>query len=101
MQLLYKPFSLIFTMTAAWMGRGIFRSLWERIDSEEPPRPTSYESSLGKVVGAAALEAATMATTGAAAHRAAARTFHYLTGIWPGDKKAKESRRRARARDRS
>jgi hypothetical protein len=37
-----------------------------------------------KVVGAAALEAATMAGVGAAADRFAAQAFHYLTGIWPG-----------------
>jgi hypothetical protein len=42
------------------------------------------------VVGAAALEAATMAGVGAAVDRAGARAFHHLTGIWPGDKREDE-----------
>jgi hypothetical protein len=101
MKLIYKPFSLIFTVTAGYMGRGIFRSMWDRIDAEDPPPPTAYEANLGKVIGAAALRAVTMATVSAAANRAAARSFHYLTGIWPDDKKEdKERRREARARDR-
>src|SRR5438270_3435215 len=102
MKLIYKPFSLLFTLAAGWMGRNIFRSVWSRIDAEDPPRPTSHQAALGKVVGAAALEAATMASVGAAAHRASARAFHYLTGVWPDDKKEKKERRRqARARDRA
>lgn len=101
MKLIYKPFALIFTLVASWIGRNIFRSVWSRIDEEEPPRPTSHRDGLGKVVGAAALEAATMASVAAAADRASARAFHYLTGIWPGDKKEKkERRRRSRAKDR-
>ena len=44
---------------------------------------------MGKVVGAAALEAATMAGVAAAAERASARAFHYLTGFWPAKKKNK------------
>jgi hypothetical protein len=41
-------------------------------------------------VGAAALEAATLAATKAAANRASARSFHYLFGIWPGAESAEE-----------
>jgi hypothetical protein len=44
-----------------------------------------------KVVGAAALEAATMAGIAAAVDRASARVFHYLTGIWPAKKQDQEN----------
>jgi hypothetical protein len=84
MRLLFKPFALIASAIAARMGRAIFRSMWSRIDTADPPEPTAPGKSLSKVIGAAALEAATMATMAAAADRAAARTFYYLTGVWPG-----------------
>lgn len=84
MKLLYKPFSLIAGVIAARIGKAIFKGLWSRVDDREPPAPTAPEASLPKVVGAAALEAATMASVAAAADRAAADLFHHLTGIWPG-----------------
>jgi hypothetical protein len=44
-----------------------------------------------KVVGAAALEAATMAGVAAAADRVAAQAFHHLTGVWPGKRAEKKN----------
>jgi Protein of unknown function (DUF4235) len=87
MKLIYKPFALVFSIIAARMGRNAFKSLWTRIDEQDPPDPTTKEAGLAKVVGAAALEAATVAGVAAAADRVAARTFHYLTGYWPGKKR--------------
>jgi hypothetical protein len=86
-KLLYKPFAIIAGVISARLGRSIFRSLWSKIDSEEPPEATTAEASTGKVVGAAALEAATMAATAAAVNRATAKSFHHLVGIWPGERK--------------
>jgi hypothetical protein len=97
MKFLYKPFALIASVIAARLGRGVFKSLWAKVDNGDPPNPTAPNASLGKVVGAAALEAATMASIAAAADRAAARTFEYLTGVWPGkepDKKKEKKRKR-------
>jgi Protein of unknown function (DUF4235) len=90
MKLLYKPFSLIAGMIAARLGRSVFRSLWCRIDRSEPPAPTSPEGSMPKVVGAAALEAATMAGVAAAVNRLAAEAFHHLFGVWPDAKRSDE-----------
>lgn len=85
MKLLYKPFALIAGLIAARLGNALFKGLWSRVDAQrEPPQPTAPEASLTKVVGAAALEAATMASVAAAADRAAAEAFHHLTGVWPG-----------------
>ncbi len=89
-KLLFKPFALIGGLIAARLGRTVFRSLWSRIDSREPPRPTTEEASLPKVVGAAALEAATMAGVAAAIDRIAARAFQRLTGLWPGKREDEE-----------
>ena len=92
MKLVYKPFAIIFSVIAARLGKSIFKSLWARIDKAEPPKPTTERASFAKVVVAASLEAATMAGVGAAADRASARTFHYLTGYWPGKKEQKKKK---------
>jgi hypothetical protein len=90
MKILYKPFGIIAGLISARIATAIFKALWARIDEEEPPKPTTADASFPKVVGAAALEAATMAGVGAAVDRAGARAFHHLTGIWPGDKREGE-----------
>jgi hypothetical protein len=85
MKILYKPFGIIASLVGAKIANNIFRAVWTRIDEKAPPRATTEEATFHKVVGAAALEAATTAAIGAAVDRASARTFHYLTGIWPGE----------------
>jgi hypothetical protein len=85
MKILYKPFGIIASLIGARIATAIFKALWARIDEEEPPKPTTEEASFPKVVAAAALEAATMASIGAVVDRAGARAFHHLTGIWPGE----------------
>ncbi len=92
MRILYKPFSLIAGLIAARVGRSLFRTLWSRVDRAEPPEPTAPEAGMSKVVGAAVLEAATMAGVAAAADRVAAQAFHHLTGIWPGRRAEKQKR---------
>ena len=86
MKILYKPFGIIASLIGARIANSIFKLMWSRIDDESPPKPTSADVSFQKAVGAAALEAATMAAIGAAVDRASARTFHHLTGIWPGER---------------
>ncbi|HTP22576.1 MAG TPA: DUF4235 domain-containing protein [Solirubrobacteraceae bacterium] len=90
MKILYKPFAIIASLVGAKIANSVFRALWSRIDHEEPPRPTTADVSFQKVVGAAALEAATTAAIGAAVDRAGARTFHHLTGVWPGERREKQ-----------
>jgi hypothetical protein len=84
MKLVYKPFAIIAGAIGGKLGQSVFKALWAKIDSGEPPKPTIEEASLGKIVGAAALEAAAVAGAKAATTRASARSFHYLTGVWPG-----------------
>lgn len=83
MKLLYKPFGIIAGLIAGRLGRSVFRSLWTRIDDEPPPKPGTGEGSLGKVVGAQALQAGVMAAVAAAVNRMFARSFHHLAGSWP------------------
>jgi hypothetical protein len=86
LKILYKPFSIVAGILGARVAKTIFKSLWSRIDADDPPKPTTADTNMPKVVGAAALEAATMASVTAAFDRASAQTFHYFTGIWPGEK---------------
>ena len=90
MKILYKPFGIIAGLIGARIATSIFKALWAKIDEEEPPKPTTEDASFPKVVGAAMLEAATMAGVGAAVDRAGARAFHHLTGIWPGEHQAED-----------
>jgi Protein of unknown function (DUF4235) len=90
MKIFYKPFAIIAGLIGARIAKAIFAAVWSRIDHERPPKPTTEEASLPKVVGAAALEAATMAGIGAAVDRAGARAFHHLTGIWPGESREED-----------
>ncbi|MHB8658317.1 MAG: DUF4235 domain-containing protein [Solirubrobacteraceae bacterium] len=83
MKLLYKPFSIIAGAIGSKLGQQTFRGVWARFDDGLPPPPTSPEASLPKVVGAAALEGATMAAVAAVVDRASARTFAHLFGAWP------------------
>ena len=89
MKILYKPFGIIASLIGAKIAKSVFKALWTRIDQRRRPSRRPPDASFQKVVGAAALEAATMAAIGAAVDRASARTFHHLTGIWPGERRAR------------
>ena len=90
MNLLYKPFALIAGIVGARLGRSEFDVLWAKLDGDEPPSETTEDVRLGKVVGAKALEAATVAGTAAAVDRASRRSFEYLFGVFPGKKRKGE-----------
>jgi predicted DNA-binding transcriptional regulator YafY len=91
MKILYKPFGLIAGLIGAKLGQSAFKALWSKLDQDEPPDATTEDASLAKVVGAKALEAATVAGVAAAVNRASARSFQYLFGIWPGAESAEEA----------
>ncbi len=86
MKLLYKPFGLIAGLAGGMLARRVFDAVWGRIDDAEPPKPTTERASWPRVLGAAAVQGATFATTKALVDRAGARTFQHLFGIWPGER---------------
>jgi hypothetical protein len=90
MKLLYKPFALIAGIIGARLGRSVFKNLWAKLDGGEPPSEKAEDVSVGKVVGAKALEAATLAGTAAAVDRASRRSFQWLFGVFPGEKQKDE-----------
>jgi hypothetical protein len=54
MKLLYKPFGIVVGIIAGILARQVFSQIWGHLDDREPPKPTTEESSWGKVRGAAA-----------------------------------------------
>jgi hypothetical protein len=82
-RLLYLPFGIVGSILARILGRKIFRTLWERVDEEQPPAAGDGRGSMAKVVGGRALQAAVMTGAATAVDRLFARAFHHLLGIWP------------------
>jgi hypothetical protein len=91
MKLLYKPFGIVFGIVAGILSKKVFEAVWGIFDKEEPPKPTTQQASWPKVLGAAAVQGVTFKVTRAAVDRAGAQSFHYVTGAWPGEKRADKS----------
>jgi Protein of unknown function (DUF4235) len=91
MKLIYKPFGLIFGLVAGQFAKKIFNVIWGVFDEEEPPKPTTRDTSWAKVVGAAAVQGITFKVVRAIADRGAATGFSNLTGSWPGPKTTDKS----------
>ena len=91
MKLLYKPVGIVLGIVAGLISRKLFERLWALIDREDPPKPTTRETTWPKVLAAAAVEGVTFKVTRAAVDRAGANGFARLTGFWPGPKQTEES----------
>ena len=85
-KLLYKPFRMLLTIAAGSRAGRIFRTIWNRVDSEhEAPAPLTESVSARREIAARGVQAATAAMTIAAVERAGARAFRHVTGFWPGE----------------
>ena len=91
MKLLYKPFGIIFGILAGIVSKKVLEAVWGVFDKEEPPKPTTLQTTWPKVIGAAVVEGVTFKVTRAAVDRVGAQGFAHLTGIWPGPKEPEES----------
>ena len=87
MKLIYKPFGLILGLLAGILGRKLFDFIWGRIDDREVPEATTLEVTWRRTVAVAALEGAIYKVTRSAVDRSGAYAWHYLTGIWPGERR--------------
>jgi len=87
MGLIYKPFGFVLGILAGLLGRRVFDATWEKIDQEEPPKGTTEQASWVKILGAAALQGMIYKTVRVVVDRYGAIGWHYLTGVWPGEKR--------------
>ena len=87
MTLIYKPIGTILGILGGLIGRQIFNQIWQRVDHEEPPEPTTRDSSPARVYAAVALQGLIFAVVKAIIQRGGARTWNYFLGVWPGEKR--------------
>jgi hypothetical protein len=98
MKVVYKPFGLVLGLFAGFLSQKLFNVVWGLFDKEEPPEPTTQEADWTKVIAAAAVQGVTFRVTRAAVDRFGAKGFHYMTGVWPGDRRQEESEAAAAVR---
>ncbi len=91
MKLIYKPFDIVMGILSGFAAKKLFDAVWGIFDKEEPPKPTTQETTWPRVLGAAALQGVTFKVVRAAVDRGGAKGFDYLTGVWPGEKRPDES----------
>ena len=84
---IYKPFGIILGILGGLIGKRVFDFVWTKIDDEDPPKPTTQETSWGKLLSAAAVQGVIFRMTRVVVDRYGAIGFNYLTGIWPGEKR--------------
>lgn len=87
MRFIYKPFGITIALLAGLLSKKLFDQIWGLIDEEEPPKPTTHETSWPKVIGAALVQGMTFKVTRAVVDRGAATGYHRLTGVWPGEER--------------
>ena len=90
MGLLYKPFGLVLGIIGGLLGKRVFDFVWEKVDDQEPPEPTTQETSWRRLLAAAAVQGMIFRTVRFAIDRWGAIGWHYLTGNWPGEKRPDE-----------
>jgi hypothetical protein len=86
MKLIYKPFGIVIGLLAGLVSKKLFNQLWGVFDEEEPPKPTTRDTSWAKVLSAAAVQGVVFKLFRALVDRATAKGFANLTGAWPGPK---------------
>jgi hypothetical protein len=84
-KLIYKPFGILIGIFAGFLSKKLFEAVWGMFDDEEPPKPTTEETTWPRVLAAALVEGVTFKVTRAAVDRAGAKGFSYFTGVWPGE----------------
>jgi hypothetical protein len=85
-KLLYKPFSIAFSVAGGILAGAIFKQAWKHLaGADDAPEATSRDYGWGEVLAAAALQGAIFAVVRAAIDRGGAEGVRRLTGSWPGD----------------
>ena len=90
-KLFYKPFGIVAGIIAGLLSKKLFEQIWGIFDKEEPPKPTTQETTWPRVLAAAAVQGMTFKIVRAAVDRSGAKGFNWLTGIWPGEKRPEKS----------
>jgi hypothetical protein len=87
MGLIYKPFGIVLGIIGGLLGRKVFDFVWTKIDDQDPPKATTEDTSWRRVLAAAAVQGMIFRSVRVAVDRWGAIAWHYLTGIWPGERR--------------
>jgi hypothetical protein len=87
MGLIYKPIGIVLGLLAGLLGKRLFDFAWTKIDDEEPPKPTTQDTTWARVIAAAAVQGVIFKTTRVVVDRYGAKGWYHLTGSWPGEKR--------------
>jgi hypothetical protein len=84
-KILFKPVSVLASVSSGMVAGVIFKQAWKLAAREEDaPRPTDAERGWREILAAAALQGAIFAVVKAAVDRGTAQSASRLTGTWPG-----------------
>ncbi|EST39624.1 hypothetical protein N566_00905 [Streptomycetaceae bacterium MP113-05] len=84
-QALYKPFTIVVTLTSGMLAGAVFRQVWKLAAREDDaPDATDEERAWTEILVASALQGALLGLTRAVLNRGGAKGVHKLTGTWPG-----------------
>jgi hypothetical protein len=93
-KLLFKPLSVFFGLfVARKVADKTFDAVWSRRYGTEAPTATTHKATWRQVLSAAALRGTIFAVSAATFDRAAAKSFHHLTGFWPGEEEPPPAKR--------
>lgn len=87
MTLIYKPIGIILGLLGGLVGKRVFAAVWSKIDEEDPPKPTTEDTTWPKLVAATAVQGMIFATVKMLVARGGARAWSYVFGAWPGEKR--------------
>jgi Protein of unknown function (DUF4235) len=88
MGVIYKPFGVMFSLLAGFLGKKLFDFVWTKLDDREPPEATTLETTWRRLLIVAALQGVIFRVTRYVVDRSGALGFRYLTGFWPGEERA-------------
>jgi hypothetical protein len=88
MGLIYKPFGIVLGIFGGLLGKRVFDFAWGKVEDQEPPKATTQMASWRRLLAAAAVQGMIFKTVRVVVDRYGAIGWHYLTGSWPGEKKA-------------
>jgi Protein of unknown function (DUF4235) len=90
-KILFTPFAMIGGLIAGLLGKRIFRTAWEMVDDRDPPQANESHARWSRVVISLALQGAIFSASRGVVDRMLRKGFAYLTGYWPGERRAGRS----------
>ena len=88
MGVIYKPIGIFLGIFAALLGKRVFNFAWTKIDDQDPPKATTEETSWRRLLAASAVQGVIFKVVRVVVDRYGAIGWRYLTGFWPGEKRA-------------